>query len=187
MRVPRCFRAWPSAACDDVAGLLTAVGAEDVFVVWVAARPATLVERIIEREPTSWSGLPALVEHAQALARSMPGVAGVDLVLNDGQRPEEVADPIRAAFPPRPAPVGRGGRGLHPPVAARGRDPELLDICAASDRLVAVIRSHVRPEWERKPVPHVELITVRDGKVTEMVVYPTVDEALAAAGLGPGA
>jgi hypothetical protein len=28
-----------------------------------------------------------------------------------------------------------------------------------------------------------ELVTFRDGKVTEMVVYPTVDEALVAAGL----
>jgi hypothetical protein len=57
---------------------------------------------------------------------------------------------------------------------------ELLDIRDAGDRLVAVIRSHVPPEWERRPEPHGELITVRDGKVTEMVVYPTVDEALAA-------
>jgi hypothetical protein len=63
-------------------------------------RPATLVERIIEREPASWSGLPALVEHAQALARGMAGLAGVDLVLGtDGPHPEEVAERIRAALP----------------------------------------------------------------------------------------
>lgn len=32
-------------------------------------------------------------------------------------------------------------------------------------------------------LPHGELVTVRDGKVTELVVYPTVDEALIAAGV----
>ena len=29
-------------------------------------------------------------------------------------------------------------------------------------------------------------MTVRDGKVTEMLVYPTVEDALLAAGLGAG-
>ena len=92
---------------DDVAGLLSAVGAEDVFVVRLEARPAVLVARIVEREPASWSGLSALVEHAQALARSMPGLAGVDLVLStDGQRPEAVAGRIRAALP---SSAGGGG------------------------------------------------------------------------------
>jgi hypothetical protein len=39
------------------------------------------------------------------------------------------------------------------------------------------------PEWGEQPEPHDELVTVHDGKVTEMVVYPNVDEALVAAGL----
>lgn len=51
---------------------------------------------------------------------------------------------------------------------------------------MAVIRTHTPPEWERSPEPHGELVTVRDGKVTEMVVYPTVDDALVAAGLSAG-
>ncbi len=37
--------------------------------------------------------------------------------------------------------------------------------------------------WGEQPEPHGELVTVRDGKVTEMVAYPNVDEALVAAGL----
>jgi ketosteroid isomerase-like protein len=65
-----------------------------------------------------------------------------------------------------------------------GLAAELLDIRDAGDRLVAVIHTHAPPEWERSPEPHGELITVRDGKVTEMVVYPTVQDALAAAGPG---
>ena len=64
------------------------------------AQPQTLVERIIEREPASWSGLSGLVEHAQELATSMPDLARVDLVLStEEQRPEDVAARIRAALP----------------------------------------------------------------------------------------
>ena len=61
---------------------------------------------------------------------------------------------------------------------------DLLDVRDAGDRLVAVIHTHAPPEWERSPDPHGEVITVRDGKVTEMVIYATVEDALAAAGLG---
>ncbi|UGS36474.1 AAA family ATPase [Capillimicrobium parvum] len=85
---------------DDVAGLLAAVGADQVFLARLEANPATLAARITEREPASWSGLQALVQHAQALATSMPDLAGVDLVLStDGQRPEAVAERILAAVP----------------------------------------------------------------------------------------
>jgi len=67
---------------------------------------------------------------------------------------------------------------------ADGLTAELLDIRVAGERLVAVIHTHAPPEWERSPDPHGELITVRDGRITEMVIYPTVEAALAAAGLG---
>ena len=94
---------------DDVAELLAAVDADDSVLVRLEAQPQTLVERIIEREPASWSGLPGLVEHAQELAISMPDLAGVDLVVStEGQRPEDVAARIRAALP---ALVRRGDGG----------------------------------------------------------------------------
>jgi ketosteroid isomerase-like protein len=64
-----------------------------------------------------------------------------------------------------------------------GLTAELLDIRDAGDRLVAVMHTHAPPEWNRSPEPHGEVVTVRDGKVTEMVIYPSVGEALAAAGL----
>ena len=68
---------------------------------------------------------------------------------------------------------------------ANGLTAELVDVRDAGARLVAVIQTHAPPDWEQGSQPHGELITVRDGKVTEMVVYPTVEDALAAAGLGP--
>ncbi len=84
----------------DVAELLDAVGADEVFLVRLEAEPASLVERIIEREPPSWSGLSGIVQHAQELAGTMPGLAGVDLVLStEGERAEDVAAGIRAAWP----------------------------------------------------------------------------------------
>jgi hypothetical protein len=65
---------------------------------------------------------------------------------------------------------------------ADGVTAELLDIRDAGDRVVLIFQRHQPPDWGERPEPHGELVTVRDGKVVEMVVYPTVDEALAAAG-----
>jgi len=93
------------AACHaDVAELLDAVGADEVFLVRLEADPTSLVKRIIEREPASWSGLSGLVEHAQELAVTMPGLAGVNLVLStEGERAEDVAARIRTARPDWPS------------------------------------------------------------------------------------
>jgi ketosteroid isomerase-like protein len=66
---------------------------------------------------------------------------------------------------------------------ADGVTAEPLEFRDAGDRIVVVLQTHTPPEWGEQPEPHGELVTVRDGKVTEMVVYPTVDEALVAAGL----
>lgn len=85
---------------DDLSKLLDAVGADEHFVVRLHAPPTTLVQRIIAREPASWSGLPGLVEHAQELAVSMPALRGIDLVLStEGEQPEAVAERIRTARP----------------------------------------------------------------------------------------
>ena len=66
---------------------------------------------------------------------------------------------------------------------ADGVTAEPLDFRDAGDRIVVILQTHTPPEWGDQPEPHGELVTVRDGKVTAMVVYPTVDEALVAAGL----
>lgn len=69
---------------------------------------------------------------------------------------------------------------------AEGMTAELLDVREAGDRVVAVIHTHVPEGWQRGPQPHGELVSFRDGLVTEVVVYATVEDALQAAGLNPG-
>lgn len=58
---------------------------------------------------------------------------------------------------------------------------ELQDVREAGDRVLVVLQSD-REDDEERPVPHGELVTIRDGRITAMIVYGTVDEALAAAG-----
>lgn len=58
---------------------------------------------------------------------------------------------------------------------------ELLDARVVGDRVLLIVEDHPPPEWEQPDGPHGELVTVRDGKVVEIVVYATVDEAVAAA------
>jgi ketosteroid isomerase-like protein len=64
---------------------------------------------------------------------------------------------------------------------ADGVSAELLELREVGDRIVSIIQTHIPPDWGDQPPPHGEVVTVRDGKVVEMVVYPTVDEALQAA------
>jgi ketosteroid isomerase-like protein len=66
---------------------------------------------------------------------------------------------------------------------AEGLTAELLDVRDAGDRLVAVMHTHAPAAWGRGPDPHGELVTVRDARIVEMVIYPTVEAALTAAGL----
>ena len=58
---------------------------------------------------------------------------------------------------------------------AAGTSVELLDVEPVGDRVVATLRSSERPE------PHGELITVREQRIAEMVVYETPEAALDAA------
>jgi broad-specificity NMP kinase len=96
---------------DDVARLLGAVGADEHVLVRLEARPATLAERIVAREPAGWSGLGQLVEHAQELVTTMRALQGVDLVVStEGERPEDVAERIRAVFGPLRPPDSRKAR-----------------------------------------------------------------------------
>jgi ketosteroid isomerase-like protein len=63
---------------------------------------------------------------------------------------------------------------------ADGVSTELLDIQDFDGRYVLTLQAHVPADWGERE-PHGELVTIRDGKVVEMVVYPTVEDALAAA------
>ncbi|MEA2154140.1 MAG: hypothetical protein QOE11_280 [Solirubrobacteraceae bacterium] len=66
---------------------------------------------------------------------------------------------------------------------AGGVSADLVDVRDAGDRVVLILHRHREPESGERPEPHGEVVTVRDGKVTEMVIYWTVDETLSAAGL----
>lgn len=63
---------------------------------------------------------------------------------------------------------------------AQGLTVELLDVRDAGDRVLVVLQSD-REDEEGNPVPHGELVTVRDGKIAAMIVYETVDQAEQAA------
>jgi ketosteroid isomerase-like protein len=64
---------------------------------------------------------------------------------------------------------------------ADGVTAELLDAQVAGGRVLLTVQNHTPPEWGEPEEPHGELVTVRGGKVVEIVVYATVDEAAAAA------
>jgi ketosteroid isomerase-like protein len=66
---------------------------------------------------------------------------------------------------------------------ADGVSAEALDFRDAGDRVVVVVQTHHPPEWGEQPDPHGEVVTVREGKVVEMLVYPTVEAALFASGM----
>jgi ketosteroid isomerase-like protein len=65
---------------------------------------------------------------------------------------------------------------------ADGVSAELLELREVGDRIVSIIQTHIPPDWGEQPPPHGEVVTIRHGKIVEMVVYPTVEEALQAAG-----
>jgi ketosteroid isomerase-like protein len=59
---------------------------------------------------------------------------------------------------------------------------ELVDVIDAGDRVVVITQPP--PEEGGQPAElHAQITTFRDGRVTEMVGYPTVQDALAAAGV----
>lgn len=86
----------------EMAAVLRAINpdTDSYLVARLEAPPATLVARILAREPASWSGLEGLVSHARELAVNMPGLSGVGLVYStEGTRAEDVADRIIARCP----------------------------------------------------------------------------------------
>jgi gluconate kinase len=84
----------------DLRGVLEAVGADEHVVVRLEAEPATLTQRIVEREPDGWSGLDELVAASARLGPVIAELDGVALALStEDTRPADVARRIRDAFP----------------------------------------------------------------------------------------
>lgn len=69
---------------------------------------------------------------------------------------------------------------------ADGVGADLVDVRDAGDRVVLLLHRHQPPDCDERPEPHGELVTVREGRITEMVIYWTVGETLAAAAVDGG-
>jgi cytidylate kinase len=83
----------------ELAAVIDAVGADHVATVLLTASPETVAERIGDREPDSWPGKRSLIAHARKLARSMPSLARLDVVVSTERRgADEVTRELRAAL-----------------------------------------------------------------------------------------
>jgi ketosteroid isomerase-like protein len=66
-------------------------------------------------------------------------------------------------------------------VALRGSGVELVDVVGAGDQVVVILRPP--PVGDERPAPVANVTTFREGKVVEVVHYPSPGDALAAAGV----
>ncbi len=71
---------------DYRTALLAAAGAEEHLLVLLEADPETMRERILDREPPGWSGLPDLLNASRSLAESMRLLDGVDVTISTEDR-----------------------------------------------------------------------------------------------------
>jgi uncharacterized protein len=77
---------------EDLRALLDAIGAERSFVVALAAPGEVVAARVLAREPEGWAARDSLAAHAAELARVIPALPSVDLVVStDGRDAESVA------------------------------------------------------------------------------------------------
>jgi broad-specificity NMP kinase len=83
---------------DHLTDVLAAVGADDHLLVRLDAPPATLRQRVVDREPPGWHGLDFLLKATPRLQSDLAGLGGVHLVINTEQAAvPEVVERIRAA------------------------------------------------------------------------------------------
>jgi hypothetical protein len=80
-----------------LAHLLDALGADEHLIVALQADPATLRERIIEREPDGWFGLDHLLDEMERLAAEPPALGDVRLTFDTTRSSAvEIATAIRS-------------------------------------------------------------------------------------------
>ena len=79
--------------------MLAATGTEEHLLVLLEADPETMRERILDREPPGWSGLPDLLNASRSLAESLRLLDGVDVTIStEDRQPSDVAAEIELAF-----------------------------------------------------------------------------------------
>ena len=71
---------------DELRAVAGAVNAESTVVVCLVVPPELAAQRVAEREPDSWPGKAALVEHARLLAEQIPRIPGLDLTISTVDR-----------------------------------------------------------------------------------------------------
>jgi hypothetical protein len=97
-----------SPTAGHLRDVLDAAGADDLLLVRLEARLATLRRRIIAREPAGWPGLDHLLGETEPLHTSLPQLDGVHLALDTEQLgPTEIAERVRAARTDKLAPRPR--------------------------------------------------------------------------------
>jgi chloramphenicol 3-O-phosphotransferase len=83
----------------ELAGVVRALDADRVIVVCLRASPEVAATRVEAREPDSWPGKQRLIEHARVLARSIPTIHGIDLIIDtDDRDAQDVAREIRESM-----------------------------------------------------------------------------------------
>ena len=83
----------------ELRAALDATEAEATLVVCLRAPAGVLAARIQEREPDRWPGKAGLIEHAVALAATVPALEGIDITLDaDAGEPEVLARAVLAAM-----------------------------------------------------------------------------------------
>ena len=80
--------------------MLAAIGADEHVVVRLHADPSTLRQRIIDREPDTFTELDELVAAAARLSPVIAGLDGIALALStEAESPAAAAERIRDAWP----------------------------------------------------------------------------------------
>jgi hypothetical protein len=80
--------------------VLAAIGADEHVAVRRHAEPATMRQRIIDREPDTFTELDELVAAAARMSQVLAGLDGIARALSPkGEPPAAVADRIRDAWP----------------------------------------------------------------------------------------
>lgn len=70
----------------ELQAVIEALGDAQVLVICLSVPSDLAARRVSEREPDSWPGKPALIEHARKLAREIPSLPSVDVVLGTAER-----------------------------------------------------------------------------------------------------
>ena len=120
-------------SAGDLRGVVAAVGADEHAVVRLEAEPETLRQRIIAREPETFTELDQLTAASARLSQAIAGLAGVALALStERRRPAAVAEQFATRAGELRARPPRSPRRCAPAVERDG----ILAIMAAATSLV---------------------------------------------------